>query len=182
MNIRFSTCQFIGLLLAAGLVSGQAMAQVEASAEADVKATILAPLELANNTGMSFGNIFATASGGVITLTAASTPMRTASAGGLLSTISPSQFSTTESVSSAKFTVTGEVDATYTVSFENDVKLTGTGNAMDVDQFTTDLANNNDGALTNGSQVFYVGADLTVGGSQAPGDYTGTFDVTVAYN
>jgi hypothetical protein len=182
MNIRFSTCQFLGLLLAAGLVSGQAMGQDEASAEAEVKATILAPIVLANNNGMSFGNIFATANGGVITLTPAATPDRTESVTGLLSTNSPSQFSETASVSSAKFTVTGEVDATYTVSFdEASVTLGSAGNTMTVNDFTTNLTDNA-GALTDGSQEFYVGAALTVEGSQAPGDYTGTFDVTVNYN
>lgn len=182
MNSRFSTCKFLGLLLAAGLVSGPAMAQDEASAEAEVKATILAPIVLANNNGMSFGNIFATANGGVITLTPAEATVRTESVTGLLSPNNPSQFSSIESVSSAKFTVTGEVEATYTVSFDEDsVTLAGAGSTMAVDEFTTNLVNNT-GALTGGSQEFYVGADLTVGGSQPPGDYKGTFNVTVAYN
>ncbi len=52
---------------------------------------------------------------------------------------------------------------------------------MTVNDFTTNLTDNA-GALTDGSQEFYVGAALTVEGSQAPGDYTGTFDVTVNYN
>ncbi len=33
-----------------------------------------------------------------------------------------------------------------------------------------------------GTQSFYVGGTLHVGSNQAPGAYTGTFSVTVAYN
>ena len=37
--------------------------------------------------------------------------------------------------------------------------------------------------LNNNSKNFFsVGATIQIGASQLPGNYTGTFDVTVAYN
>ncbi|WP_373861577.1 DUF4402 domain-containing protein [Burkholderia multivorans] len=37
-------------------------------------------------------------------------------------------------------------------------------------------------AGTAGTQTVYVGGTLNVAGNQAPGAYSGTFNVTVAYN
>ena len=55
-------------------------------------------------------------------------------------------------------------------------------NVMIVDNFTTSAGA---GVLSNlGTQNVYVGADLTVGGGQAPGVYTSAapFTVLVNYN
>jgi hypothetical protein len=87
-------------------------------------------------------------------------------------------------VGAATFTVTGQTNATYVVSLPADgtVTLTGPGIAMPCNTFVHSLGGpGNLGA--GGSQVFYVGATLTVNGSQGAGSYTSApFTVTVNYN
>lgn len=85
------------------------------------------------------------------------------------------------------FDVEGLTGALVDVSFVNaseslttGVVPTGMTGTMNVSTFTTNLAGNQ--ILLDGTDAFTVGGTLTVNPLQAPGVYTGTVGVSVAYN
>lgn len=82
--------------------------------------------------------------------------------------------------SAATFSVTGEPDATYSILVPESATVVDGAHSMTVATSTgsPDVA----GAPPAGTRTFDVVASLAVGADQAPGSYTGTFDVTVAYN
>jgi hypothetical protein len=174
-------------LLAAGLVlgaSGMAMAAGAgdtATTSATATATVYTPIEIDNTEGLAFGNIVAAAGGGTVTVPAiGGTPERTGNAG-----LMPANLGT---VTAAEFTATGQSGAAYSVTVPASGEVantTGTGaETMVLSDFTSKLANGttDPGNLTDGSEVFYVGATLAVGATQVAGAYTGTFNVSVNYN
>jgi len=81
----------------------------------------------------------------------------------------------------AAFNVTGQGNATYSITLPASTTVTSGANSMTVDTFTSNPSGT--GTLSaGGSQALTVGATLHVGASQATGTYTGTFSVTVTYN
>jgi len=93
----------------------------------------------------------------------------------------------------ANFTVGGKRNASYAITLPADgaITLTGAGAAMPVKTWRVSVAGGAPaptgatGTLANvaaATQLFQVGATLTVGISQVDGDYAGTFPVTVTYN
>ncbi len=90
--------------------------------------------------------------------------------------------SNTTTVRSAAYNVVGNPFAEFTVTIPPSVNLSNGSQSMLVNQFTrtggaTPLVLNSAGSLQ-----FAVGATLNVNANQAAGTYTGSFDVTVAYN
>jgi hypothetical protein len=85
---------------------------------------------------------------------------------------------------SAQFTVSGESGNTYTIQLPgNDfVSLTGPGNDMVVNNFTSTPSGAGGNIPQNGSQVLFVGGVLNVASDQVSGQYSGNFSVTVNYN
>jgi hypothetical protein len=84
----------------------------------------------------------------------------------------------------AQFKVTGDAGAAYTVTLPSSAITLSNGtagatNEMTVDTFTKDVTI---GTLTGGISTFHVGGTLHVGANQNSGSYTGTFNVTAAYN
>jgi hypothetical protein len=158
--------------------SSSALAQVTASAP--TTATIVAPIAIAKNIDMNFGNVaVSTASGTVLMTPVSGTPTRTPSGGVTLPA------SATVTPTAAKFTVTGEGTYTYAITLPStDFTLTlgVTTNTMIVNAFTSTPSTT--GALTAGTQDLYVGATLNVGASQVAGLYQNVagFPVTVNYN
>ena len=173
----------LALALGAMVMAGGAMAQSTATGTANVGATILKPISIAKDVDLNFGKVVPGAALGTVVLSplAARTP-----SGG--TTIMATQ---TGTVAAAQFTVTGEGAATYTLSLPESttMALTGTpGTTMTVDEFTSDLetvegiATLTGTAGGSGTKVIKVGATLNVGANQPQGVYSGTFEVTVAYN
>ncbi len=82
----------------------------------------------------------------------------------------------------ASFDVTGAPGQTYSITLppNGTVTLTGPGASMDVDTFNHDAGASP--TLVGGSDTFNVGATLSVADTQAGGNYSGTFAVTVNYN
>jgi hypothetical protein len=129
------------------------------------------PITLANLSGLSFGDVFANATGGTVLLTPAG--IRTATGGLVLAS--------TGTVGAATFTVGGAKSATYAITLPTGATLTGPSGTMAVKTFTSTPSGT--GLLSaTGTQALAVGATLTVGANQADGNYAGTFPVTVAYN
>ncbi len=147
----------------------------QASATANVSATIITPIAIAQAADMAFGNVAVqTGTGGTVVLAPAGT--RTATAGVTLPTV-------TGTVTAASFNVTGSGTSTYSIAFTGfPLTITSGGNTMTV---TTPVSSpSGTGALTAGAQTVTVGATLNVAAAQPAGTYTSgsPFTVTVNYN
>ncbi|MEI7831195.1 MAG: DUF4402 domain-containing protein [Prolixibacteraceae bacterium] len=148
-------------------------------------ARIIAPIGVEKITNMDFGTIVQNLTGGTVRLNALTTATRTASPTTLITSINAGV------PTAASFTITGETNATYTVVLPADVLLQGpltntmhmtdmkVANYLDAD-FTTGT---NSISATGANNVIYVGGLLTLGATQATGQYTSAaFAITVAYN
>lgn len=133
-----------------------------------------ADLTLTKTADMNFGDVIAGGTSGTVVLTASASPSRSVTGG--------AELGNPTNVSSATFTVGGEAGFTYAITLPStDVTITSGINSMIVNTFTSSPSGT--GTLTGGSETLYIGATLNVGAFQASGsDYTGSFDVTVAYN
>jgi hypothetical protein len=150
-----------------------ANAQVSATASSPATARIVTPIAITNDVPLHFGNVEASANIGTVVMSPSESNARTRTGGATLPAIAGSP-------TAAKFTVTGEDALTYAITLPASTTLSSGGNNMTVNTFTSTPSAT--GLLTEGTQVVYVGATLNVGASQAAGSYSGTFNVTVAYN
>lgn len=135
--------------------------------------SMAAAISIQNTQELSFGS-FVAGSGGTVTV---STSDARSAGGGVM--LVPSREG-----AAARFTVSGDAFATYTIQLPgNDfVKLTGPGGEMVVNDFTSSPSGAGGQLDVLGSQTLLVGATLSVGSSQPTGDYSGSFTVTVNYN
>ena len=142
-----------------------------ATDDATATARIITPITLTNTQGLAFGNIASSSSIGTVTITPAGVRSHT---GG----VTPSAIGT---YNNAIYTATGEPNATYSITLPASVTISSGSNNMTVNNFTSDPTPT--GLLSGaGSQTINVGATLNIGASQATGNYSGTYDVTIAYN
>ena len=138
------------------------------TASANATCTILTAISLAKNSDLVFGNVAPTGSAGTVVLSAAGsrTPTNVTLASGTFN--------------AASFTATGTGSQTFTITPDSSASLSdGASHTLTVDSFTTSAGA---GTLSSGNQTFTLGGTLHVGASQVSGAYTGTFNVTVAYN
>lgn len=158
-----------------GLFAFAFNSNAQSTATATATATVIAPISIAKNADMSFGNIAVQAgTGGTVILATAGT--RTSTAGVTLP-------STTGTVTAASFTVTGSGSLSYAITLPASVTLTHSGGVetMSAGSFTSNPSAT--GTLSSGTQNIAVGATLTVTAGQLAGVYTsGNFNVTVNYN
>ena len=144
------------------------------------------PIALAWISDLNFGTLLGPSSDVLSTVIISPTGVRKATG--------EAQVATGSSCSAASFTVSGQGDATYSVTLPDSCSLTlGTSGSpsMTVNQFTSATLDAQ-GKVTNptlykldsntGSQMLLVGATLTVGKLQAVGTYSGKFTVSVTYN
>lgn len=82
------------------------------------------------------------------------------------------------------FTIDGLSGALVNVSFANssETLTSAGGNTMNVGTFTTSLTGNQATLNGSGEASFTVGGTLAVAAGQAPGTYSGSLTVNVAYN
>jgi hypothetical protein len=156
---------FAAIVMVAFSVS--ANAQTSAIASGNAAARVIAPITLVAGNTLHFGTVYNT--GGTVII----------SVGGVRSGTCP--VSTAAPLHSAgTFTVGGETGLTYTttVPADNTVTITNGTDNMDVDGFN----HNATGTIVGGGETFSVGATLTVPAGVSTGAYTGTYNVTVAYN
>jgi hypothetical protein len=142
-----------------------------ATDDAIATARIITPITLTNTQGLAFGNIAASSSLGTVTISTAGVR---SSAGG----VTPSAIGT---YNNAIYAATGEANATYSISLPASTTITDGTNNMTVNGFTSDPTPT---GLLNGSglQTINVGATLNVNANQVAGNYSGTYNVTIAYN
>ena len=177
---QFGASAGIKLALLAGLFTGAVLsmpAAHAANATANASSTVVAPIAIVKAADLSFGK-FAATTGGSITISTTgvrtNTPGVVQIGGGTLS--------------AARFDVTGDTDATFSIAISASPTLASGGNTMafatvsDLTAGNTVTGNVTSGTLTLGSQSIYVGGILTVGLAQAAGTYTGSVTATVEYN
>ncbi len=157
MLVMFST----GKVLAAG---------ASASDSVTTTAIIVAPLSISGTQDLHFGKIAQPAANGTATITPA---------GGNSGTV---DWADTSLIRNASFDVNGEPNSTITVALPNTYTITGAGDPMSVDNFTSDSG----ATLTldaSGEGTINVGATLSVGADQSAGTYTNSngLEVTVSY-
>ena len=178
MNTKMSK---LALAIGALVMAGGAMAQSTATTNsATANANVIAPITITNGQTLEFGNVVAGA--GTVTIAANGTRTDSTTAltpGGQQGTIR-----------AATFNMAGECTSSYAITLPStDVTLSdgaGTPHTMTVNAFTVAGTGVDcvlkTGVLTAGAATLNVGAKLNVAALQAPGAYTGTYSVTVAYN
>lgn len=147
-----------GLLLLAASASAQSVA-------ATANATILQALTLTEDVELDYGRIVSSAAPGTATVTQGGAQ---SCAGGT---------TCVGAHTAAQFTVTGTANETVDVTVDAAYSLAGPGPAMGA---------TSDAPLSvliggGGSSTFNVGGTLSVAASQTNGTYSGTYNISVAY-
>lgn len=172
----------LAAIIVIALFSNGAMAQNTATDASAAYATIIAPITIDNTIDLNFGDVIAGA--GYVTLSTAGVR------GSDYQAFSGLQVGT---ISAASFNITGEKDYTYSITLptrngSNPIVLSDGGTAtLNVDTFVSKSATLTVDSLTgkldaSNKDTVLVGATLRVATGQTAGLYTGTFNVTVAYN
>jgi hypothetical protein len=167
----------LGVAAVAALAT-PALAQNSATQSTTGTTRVIQPITLTKNTDLGFGSVVKPNAGTNTVEINASTGSRTVTGGGDAA-LAPS------ASGRATYTVAGEGGQTFSISTPVTFDMTKTGGS---DTITVTLSQSAatgtiSGALGNtGSATFGVGGSFPVAASTASGNYTGTFDVTVAYN
>jgi hypothetical protein len=143
------------------------------AAEASATATIMPAISASKKSDLAFGVIIPSEASGTVTITP-STSDRTRE-GGVVLVASTS--------GAASFNISGASNTVYTVTLpETDtIKISSGSNTMTVHSFTISPPSGSARLDSDGQAIFNIGGTLNVGADQPPGNYTGTFEVTVAY-
>lgn len=142
-------------------------------------AEIIAPLTVDNWRGLVFGKI-ARQVGDASVRTVRLDPVQlyapgvSGDCGTTITCIGPGE--------AAGFNVTGLQNAAYSITLPASTTITNGANSLTVQDFTYWAAGNSTLFNPGGSGYFYVGGSLLVPANVVPGQYTGTFPVTVNYN
>lgn len=171
----------LGILLASLFVMMLATQQVKAqtgasaSASAEAKATVVTVISITKTSDLNFGSFAPGANGGTVSFKLDGT--RSFTDGVTL-------LDQGEMPTRALFTVKGTENAGFYVKLPdaNSVSLTGPADAepMKITSFVHN-AGVNPALDGNGEKELIVGGTLAVNPNQPAGEYTGTFDVIVAY-
>lgn len=174
MTKQFRT--IITLAIAAAAVA-VAPSSIAANTSASSTGVVVTPIAISKATDMVFGK-FAAVTGGTITVSTSGAR-----------TVSGAVIGMSGTPAAAKFDVTGEPDATYSINLAAPATLdAGPGETMafavvsDLTGANTTSGNATSGTLTGGAQSIYVGGVLTVASAQPPGTYSGSVVATVEYN
>lgn len=168
----------ISLLIVAAFVAipVSVFAQFTANDDGTARARIVTPISITNVDELDFGSIMTNVAGTVIVDPDASGTLNVSS------TLSPGS-----ATASAQFDVAGSPNATYTVTLPGALTLTPElGSAVNttvitVDPFSSNV--NSGGKLSDvGTETIYIGGTLNVPATPMADNYTGTFNVIVAYN
>ncbi|GEM_PF-1175626 len=158
------------------VMAGQAYAQASAQADADASVTIIQPLTLSNEADLNFGRIVKGNGEGTVTISS-STDTVSVDGGGWTSAAGIT-------TSRAAFLAEGEDDATISITVPASVTLDLDGGD---DELEVELTANSttatlgSGPNDDGEYRIRVGGSFEVDEDTAVGAYTGSFEVTVAY-
>lgn len=169
------TLKLITLTAAIFGFAATSFGQNSATANANAGARIVNPITITNNRPLYFGDIAKPNAISTVTIKAQEDLLRTSDNSNILiptSTVSPS---------SAKFTITGEPSYKYSVTLPATATITSTGNPDMTIDLTMDNAASGNSIGVGGNAVLYVGGTLNLASGQGVGSYTGSFNVSVAY-
>ena len=176
----------LGLLLASIFVMMLATQHVKAqkgasaSISANAKATVISVISITKNSDLNFGSFAPSATDGTVGTVSVELDGTRSATGGitLLNQLGAQK---------AVFTVNGTPNASYYVKLPtedgNTIPLTRPQGADPL--IITSLVHNavdNPALDDEGKKMFSVGGTLSVKANQPAGEYTGTFDVIVAYD
>lgn len=165
------------LALGAMVMTGGALAQSYASANATASATVIKPLALAKTADLNFGTIVSGNAGGVVLFP-----------NGGVGTSGAADIKYSSGATPAQFTASGEAGMAFNLTLPRggpgeDVTLSnGANGEMVVTAFASSIATSGATLGSDGTTLFKVGATLNVAANQAVGAYTGAFSVSVDYN
>ena len=155
---------FLSLILTNLLFSTNVLA---ATATGDAAATILEPLAVSQSQSLDFGSLVSSGS---------STTATTSGTSGTAQRLGSSSYS------DGSFNVTGSDNNSYNITIDSNVTLnSGSDNMTASLEVDNTSSNTSTQSLSSGSDTFNVRGTLTLAADQAEGDYSGTYDVTVAY-
>ncbi|MBD2843117.1 DUF4402 domain-containing protein [Erythrobacter rubeus] len=163
--------KLILLAAASAVVSAPAMAAPgdTSTAQGSATAEVVAPITLTHvtNAALDFGTFTTGDNGGTVVVDLAGDGTDS----GDVTLIGGS------AEAADAFTVAGDASRSFSIT----TSAGSVGNGTDTMNFTTNAPT--DGTLNgSGAAAFSVGGTLTVAGGESAGVYTGTYDVTVAYN
>lgn len=183
----------LAIALLALLAPVNAQAQTSANANANVNSgdtvvAVLRPLSITKLYDLDFGGNIATAAGGTVVLDPSGTD----------GCVATGVIHVGDICQAAEFGGGGESGRIIKINLPADITITGPGDDMLIDTITLDTdpdlvrANqngnqNNNGfvryriASDSGIFRFRMGGTLNINPAQAPGEYTGTFEVRVDY-
>jgi len=158
------------------LLAREASAQERAVATAQASASIIIPLTATEASQLNFGRFFPGDQGGTITISPTGSVITSSTVVAGASSRNP-----------GSFLVTGQVDATFSIGLPNGpATLTNGGSqTMTVSDWVSIPENGNAGVkMDAGGQTVLIGATLKMGSidENPKGIYTGTYQVTFAYN
>lgn len=165
---------------ALSMIAGSALAQTAANTDtvtSNSTARIIQPITLAQTGSLGFGTIIRPRSGNdVVTVDKDGNRSKAGDAVLLGGT-----------VEALTYTVSGEGAQAFTATVPTTFNLTGTsGNTIAVTllpgTLPTVLSGTADASQTAGTATFKVGGSIPVASNTPTGSYTGSFNVTVAYN
>lgn len=155
-----------------------AYAQSSATQSTTGSVKIIQPMTMAKDTDLAFGSVVKPNSGTNTVAIDASNGTRALSGGGDAA-LAPS------TSGRATYTVTGEGGQTFSITTPTTFDMTRQGGSETITVTLTKSAATGtlSGSLgSSGTATFGVGGSFSVASSTATGAYSGTFDVTVAYN
>ncbi|MFZ4740022.1 MAG: DUF4402 domain-containing protein [Bacteroidales bacterium] len=171
------TIIIIAAIIMAGF-SANVMAQATKNTTAGAK--IVAPISITETSPLNFGTMAVLAStAGTCVLSTQG--VRTATGGVNLSAQTPI-------AANAAYNVSGAISTTYAITLPSSITVTdGASHNMTIDNLlartTSAAANGLTGTLSGtGTDSFTIGGTLNVAAAQVAAVYSGTFNVTVAYN
>jgi len=150
------------------------------AAASNSSATVIVPIAITKSVDLIFGK-FAPNAGGEVTV----------ATDGARTTTGPILSVSGATPTAAKFDVTGDNDSTYGITWSGAALLTDSVSSetmalSKISDLTAAGATSGEvgtGTLSGtGAQSIYLGGELTVGASQADGNYTGDVTATVEYN
>jgi hypothetical protein len=162
-------------IIAGAAFSNNANAQDVTSTKSNkANAQILGAIALTTVNDLEFGGIVPGTGGEVVMSVADVRTLTTVT--GVTASVTPK---------SGAYTVTGTGNVAYTITIPtasfNITNTTGSGNETMAITAMLSSGGLSHAFAANGTDSFKVGGTLTVGANQAPGTYTGTFNVIVAY-
>jgi hypothetical protein len=167
--ILFIIIGFIGL---AQHVAENNSESIRSGSSSVASACIVTPLEITKNVDLVFGNIASGSGTGTVTVAADGTR----NGNGSIILIETGNTNT-----AAQFSIIGHAFTAFAITIPALVVISNGTSQMTVSNFISDLGATST-LNSSGEASLNIGATLTVNPGQEPGLYTGSFEVTLAYN